>query len=820
MSLNLEEEEKILDQKIKSVKSCIYQINNQIEKNNLRFCLKEIYNLLMELRTKDLSPKNYFQLFNQVLDEMLYVENYFKDEIRRGRKIKDLYDSVQQAQTLLPRIYLLITVGSIYMENNKNSCRKIIFDLLSLVKGIQDPIRGLFTRYYLLKMIKEKLPDKNNEYEGINGKFEDSLKFILQNLEEMNNLWIRLKKNKNEELNIKLENERDELKSLIGENITRLSSLNGLNEEIYENQVLPNLISIILSNKDKLSQEYIMGCLIYAFPDEFNMKCMNKILDTFYKMNKEVDKINLFINLMDKLSKFFIKNNDNSEIKKIIDNTYDLLKNGVKNLIEQESSNDKIDLKSILQLLCSFLNFTINCCPNNEKIINTNYSLKLTKDFLNNYSNSLTNDCLKLINNILCIPLNSNEINIFQLQELNDLMKFLDFNSRENISIKIIESFVNNKNEKIDTPEKIKTLINFIRPIIEGEIEIDNNLDDYEIECQQTLVVKLLNLINVDNIDTFYNIINIYKNSIINGSYKRKKYTFSGLMNKILEINYIIIEEYDNKNNNLTEEQKNNINLMNKINTFNIDNINNDDDLKNILKKFYDIIDEILNNFKDPILTFKFNLQISIQIEKINTNKNNFEEFCANYLNKSLSLIDLEENKFESENKYYLINLIVGAIYNFKIFSQENLNGLVSNLLAKGQKLEKKSDQCKSMIDISSLYYHLLNDKPKVIECLSKAKRFAEFAMTNPIFLSLFILLLNKILYYIEIDNEEFIQAEFINDIIEEINNHLQTIKNEKNIQENILKNIENYYERTINLIKEKKTNNNNKNIYSQINII
>ena len=222
MSLKEEDEEKILDQKIKSIKSCIYQINVQIEKNNLRFCLKEIYNLLMELRTNDLSPKNYFQLFNQVFDEMLFIENYFKDEIRHGRKIKDLYDSVQQAQTLLPRIYLLITVGSIYMENNKNSCRKVIFDLLSLVKGIQDPIRGLFTRYYLLKMLKEKLPDKNNEYEGINGKFEDTLKFILQNLEEMNSLWIRLKNNKNVELNIKLENERDELKSLIGENITRL----------------------------------------------------------------------------------------------------------------------------------------------------------------------------------------------------------------------------------------------------------------------------------------------------------------------------------------------------------------------------------------------------------------------------------------------------------------------------------------------------------------------------------------------------------------------------------------------------------------------
>ena len=819
MSLKEEQEEKILDQKIKSVKSCIYQIHIQIEKNNLRFCLKEIYNLLMELRTNDLSPKNYFQLFNQVFDEMLFIENYFKDEIRHGRKIKDLYDSVQQAQTLLPRIYLLITVGSIYMENNKNSCRKVIFDLLSLVKGIQDPIRGLFTRYYLLKMLKEKLPDKNNEYEGINGKFEDTLKFILQNLEEMNSLWIRLKNNKNVELNIKLENERDELKSLIGENITRLSSLNGLTEDIYENQVLPNLISIILSNKDKLSQEYIMGCLIYAFPDEFNMKCMNKILDTFYKMNKEVNKINLFINLMDKLSKFFIKNNENSEIKNIIENTYNLLKNGVKNLIEQESSNDKIDLKNILELLCSFLKFTINCCPNEEKINNVNYSLKLTKDFLNNYSNFLTKDCLKLINNILIIPLECDKINIFQIQELNELMKFLDFNSRENISIKIIESFVNNKNEIIDSTEKMNTLINFIRPIIEGEIEMENNLDDYEVECQQTLVVKLLNLINIDNIDTLYNIINIYKNSIINGSNKRKKYTFPGLMNKILENNYIIIEEYDNKNNNLTDEQKNNKNLMNKIETFNIDNINNDDDLKNFLKKFYDIIDEILNNFKDPILTFKFNLQISIQIDKINTNKNNFEEFCAQYLNKSLNLIDLEENKFDSEKKYYLLNLMVGTIYNFKIFSQENLNGLLSNLLAKGQKLEKKSDQCQAMIDISNLYYHLLKDKPKVIECLSKAKRFAEFAMTNPIFLSLFILLLNKILYYIEIDDDDFIQIEFINDTIEEINNHLQTIKNEQNVQENYLSNIEKYYERTINLIKERKEKN-NKNIYSQINII
>ena len=41
-------------------------------------------------------------------------------------------------------------------------------------------------------MIKDKLLDKDNVYLRELASFEDSLKFIIQNMEEMNRLWIRL----------------------------------------------------------------------------------------------------------------------------------------------------------------------------------------------------------------------------------------------------------------------------------------------------------------------------------------------------------------------------------------------------------------------------------------------------------------------------------------------------------------------------------------------------------------------------------------------------------------------------------------------------
>lgn len=68
----------------------------------------------------------------------------------------------------------------------------------------------------------------------------------------MTKLWIRLGGGKSEKS--KREKERIDLKVLVGENITRLSSLDGVNLDVYKITVLPKLIELIVSNKDYISQ--------------------------------------------------------------------------------------------------------------------------------------------------------------------------------------------------------------------------------------------------------------------------------------------------------------------------------------------------------------------------------------------------------------------------------------------------------------------------------------------------------------------------------------------------------------------------------------
>ena len=97
LMLSEEDQERYLDKGLKKIKAQTFHIHTSIEKNNLRQCLKETYAMLSELRTNTLTPKNYYHLFTTIFDEMLLVEDFFKEEINRGRKVKDLYDSVQQA---------------------------------------------------------------------------------------------------------------------------------------------------------------------------------------------------------------------------------------------------------------------------------------------------------------------------------------------------------------------------------------------------------------------------------------------------------------------------------------------------------------------------------------------------------------------------------------------------------------------------------------------------------------------------------------------------------------------------------------------------
>lgn len=96
----------------------------------------------------------------------------------------------------------------------------------------------------------------------------NSIDFIMKNLSEMNKLWTRMQGNKK---NSRREKERQDLKVLVGENVTRLSHLEGVDSDTYKDIVMPRLTDLVTSNKDRISQQYLVEVMILAFPDEFHL---------------------------------------------------------------------------------------------------------------------------------------------------------------------------------------------------------------------------------------------------------------------------------------------------------------------------------------------------------------------------------------------------------------------------------------------------------------------------------------------------------------------------------------------------------------------
>lgn len=79
---------------------------------------------------------------------MKHIEWYFKEcHLKKKKKMNELYESVQHAGHAIPRIYLLITVGGIWIETHERHPKEIMFDMLEMTKSIQNPIKGMFVRY-------------------------------------------------------------------------------------------------------------------------------------------------------------------------------------------------------------------------------------------------------------------------------------------------------------------------------------------------------------------------------------------------------------------------------------------------------------------------------------------------------------------------------------------------------------------------------------------------------------------------------------------------------------------------------------------------
>lgn len=78
----------------------------------------------------------------------------------------------------------------------------------------------------------------------------------------MNKLWVRLQHQGHSRDREKRELERKELRILVGTNLVRLSQLDGVDLDMYQQIILPSILQQVVSCKDVIAQEYLMEVVI------------------------------------------------------------------------------------------------------------------------------------------------------------------------------------------------------------------------------------------------------------------------------------------------------------------------------------------------------------------------------------------------------------------------------------------------------------------------------------------------------------------------------------------------------------------------------
>ena len=807
-----EEQEKYLDESLKVVKAQGYHIHQAIDRNNCRATLRETAHMLLELKSSLLTPSSYYQLYSVILDEMLNVLNFFKEEARRGRRMRKLYDIVQQASNIIPRLYLMIAVGSVVIENDPKQCKEIISDLLGMIKGVQSPTRGLFTRHFFMKLIKDKLPDKGNEYETENCNVEDSVNFILQNLEEMTRLWIRLSANTVGDEKILRDKERLDLKILIGENINRLSSLEGLSLELYQSKILPKLTEILLENRDSISQQYIMECIIQAFPDDYNIQCMEDILKTATQLDENVDVKSLFIILMEKLARYVAENGaDAQNLVEAAEKIFEPLKGSIDKLVLQ-SINQPGGIQEpnkFLELELALMKFTIKCCPSNERLNTVNQILEKTKFILNAYNRKLTQDGENILKNLLVAPLES-ELSIFDFNYFPEIMVFLNFSSRTSLALRIIESL--SHKEKLDSREKVQILLGYIRTLLEDSTDTIE-VDAYQFEYEQNIVAKMLFVIKANDPFKLQEILDTLVPIFAKGGTRRIKYTLPTLVNAYLRLTLQVDETHYNKLN--PNEEGTGIHKE-FIKYLIMDKLSDNDAVSEFITNIHHKVDEIIKvvNTAYPDLGIKLYLSSAGNINQMKVNPEKFIDLYKYYMNNAIQMF--KEIKNDQRDKVTLLANMIGNLVRFKLGSTDNIEPIADELKTLSLNLIKRADQCHAMLNCTELYFTLNNGK-KAKECINKAKRFADFSMTNPENLPLFIIIINKYIYFIEATEGDnyFFEKDDVDDTIEVVKNHVSTIRNE-NTNQAFLPEVEKYFKDTLDII-TKRAKLGKKAIYGEI---
>lgn len=819
-----------------SLQSCLSNISQQaslmkqcLSEGNLLQALKHTSNFLNELRSNSLSPKQYYELYMAVFDNLdhLSVQLLASHQSKQKKKtnttfLADLYELVQYSGNIIPRLYMMIVIGTTYMQTNGAPTKEIMKDMIEMCRGVQHPIRGLFLRYYLSQRIKDLLPV------GDDDDFGETVNFLIGNFIEMNKLWVRLQ-HQGHSLERELRyQERKELKILVGSNLVRLSQViddydGGVNysaEAYYKDKIFPIITEQIIQCRDHLAQLYLVDVLIQIFPDSFHQDTLDLLLDVFINLHPLLRKSELVATLIDRFVVNYRMENlslSDSAPKSPSPDLFSKFWAFYQKVYLLDSELTAEEHSLMLQL---FIKLSLTYEPDNYDNLNAVF------EFATKNMDAIAD------NDQLWVQLLATPIDHFPLiKALLGLSFFHEFytklksvQNQKYISLLIAEKVLQTE-QPLASTDDIDEVFKYLLILIKDTEDLTTSKDlgvttawnfgeksilaDF-LRVQESLC-KVIHL--VEHPDVFKNLLNLM--------YVRKKYlnknpanivfTYPTLIAKVL--NKIRVAGYLNLRRKDTSQSELLVTLNFKNLSIIIDELyqHHQQTHSELVLKLYLNAAQVADQLKQESIAYEFFTQCFIVYEE-NLNFNSAKQF---------------QNPHDTMGgllPYQSVLMIANKLQSLRYFGKENYENLITKLTLYGSKLLKKQDQCRSVYSCAHLWWwtdslvdeksptvdendELYHDPKRVLECLQKALRVADSCIDPYLSLKLFLEILNRCLVF-HIYGNQLIDTRYINGLIELIKTNIDNLKDDNVVKDDdqetrLFRHIEEYFDRTLAYIVE-----------------
>eukprot|EP00577_Skeletonema_sp_RCC1716_P004207 CAMPEP_0113382090 /NCGR_PEP_ID=MMETSP0013_2-20120614/5651_1 /TAXON_ID=2843 ORGANISM="Skeletonema costatum, Strain 1716" /NCGR_SAMPLE_ID=MMETSP0013_2 /ASSEMBLY_ACC=CAM_ASM_000158 /LENGTH=1333 /DNA_ID=CAMNT_0000264563 /DNA_START=196 /DNA_END=4197 /DNA_ORIENTATION=- /assembly_acc=CAM_ASM_000158 len=431
------------------------------------------------------------------------------------------------------------------------------------------------------------------------GTVVDSYEFILQNLLEMNRLWIRIQHmpgDKTKETKRRRERERNDLRILVGSNLNRLSQLEGISAHTYGSTILPRILQEVASCRDPLAQAYLMDCIIQVFPDEFHLETLEVFLGVLPKLRDKVNTRTILNNMMERLLHYYQDETlvngelDTNDVKRTMAvNSFDMFEDCVQRVFEARGLN--IPPKDVIRLQGCLLNYALKISPGNIDLISRCIgmcagalgTLKEQKKASmmgqgivvgggTKKSSEIDMEAVATgaLESLLSVPLEQLALKVLDLPDFSTLMSFLPWENRKVVALSMIKSVVaGGDGAKVKDIAQLEQLLEILAPLLRdkgasGPVVYEPTVDDggslisrtanlmgtlgispsggndmfdgglqkaesfggdsqkfNQFREEQTLIAKLVHVLDHEDTDIAYQMLNVVRKHITPGGPKR-----------------------------------------------------------------------------------------------------------------------------------------------------------------------------------------------------------------------------------------------------------------------------------------------------------